>query len=133
MTRNIKFRAWEKQLREMIPVYDIQFHNPQKVVVEGIELLPREQQPLIINTISCWRDAGEIELMQFTGLTDKNGTEIYEGDVCRDMDEGIYVIEYDDAEFVSIYDTNIREYLSETHDQIEVIGNIYQHPELISA
>jgi uncharacterized phage protein (TIGR01671 family) len=63
--RNIKFRAWEKNLKEIIPVNNIDFASR------------------MINTGSAWRLFDEIELMQYTGLNDKNGNKIYEGDIVR--------------------------------------------------
>lgn len=133
MKREIKFRAWDVGLKEMIPVHDIQFHTPLEREVGGIKLKPKPCQPTIINTKTLWRviESTDAILMQYSGIKDKNGWKIYEGDICKDSDDGIYLITFDEAEFISIYDTNVREYLSETHDQIEVIGNIYENPELV--
>ena len=71
-------------------------------------------------------------LMQYTGLKDKNGKEIYEGDVGVDGEnDAYYEVVFDEGAFVSHYDGNITEYLSETASQMEIIGNIFENPELL--
>ena len=61
--REIKFRAWDKQNKSMIQNYAHNGTNGRLYVAEGSEPL------------------GELQLMQFTGLKDKRGKEIYEGDI----------------------------------------------------
>lgn len=81
----------------------------------------------------------KLNVMQFTGLKDKNGKEIYEGDIiiCRD---GKFVIEYEES-FAQFIMTN--KDLIRTPDQfgeqdadtcmrsIEIIGNKFENPELL--
>lgn len=100
---------------------------------------------------------GEFHIMQFTGLHDKNGKEVYEGDVVRilytdwasktnekmsldDYKKSIshfgYVV-YDNAEYsINIKSKKYNDYYNSsihhgTHGEIEIIGNIYENPELL--
>lgn len=81
---------------------------------------------------------GDHTLMQFTGLKDKNGKEIYEGDILRDT-EDIAKVVFEKGAFIAQVKTfgfgwkayaNLWEYLKDWKD-VEVIGNIYQNPELL--
>ncbi len=70
---------------------------------------------------------------QYTGLTDKNGKKIFEGDVCKHRsnysgDFIISVVIYTDGCFLAMADNNSGFNLS---DKLEVIGNIHDNPELI--
>lgn len=120
-----KFRAWLKNDKEMIDVDEIHFDNGKL--------------DFIGDAITFMRTVDEIELMQSTGLKDKNGKEIFEGDVIRQvrtqpttenetitgvvtMLEGAWLIMNDCEQLAS--------YLWSETDENEIIGNIYENPEL---
>ena len=127
--REIKFRAWEKNLRAMISVDSINFEAG------------------LINMELVWRTFEEIELMQYTGLKDKNGVEIFEGDIVhikQDRVEDKYIphntnceISYEDGAFTVKSKVNETEWPINaglyyvTWKEFEVIGNIYENPELL--
>lgn len=124
--RELKFRAWDKISKKMFPVMMIDFGQSYVMIEE-------------INGLWCERDFDEIEIMQSTGLFDKNGKEIYEDDIVRiTLTDGFrYVVGEDGAvkyKLGAFYILNgLDEYLiSDFHiDDIEVVGNIYENPELL--
>ena len=81
-----------------------------------------------------------IALMQYTGLKDKNGVEIYEGDVVMYHDPGgwygpkrdcNHTVEYVDGRFEPFYDAGVDGATYTYPRECEVIGNIYENPGLV--
>lgn len=116
-----KFRAWFKNKKVMSEVKKINFWSEEldTVVFEGKSL-------------------EDVELMQATGLFDKNGTEIFEGDIIADVDESgdelvyLYVI-YKDGKFMAV-ENEERGYSADLVDCTtyhSVVGNIYENAELL--
>jgi len=119
-----KFRAWFKEDKEMISVEEIAFET--KLVRGFYKLAIR------------WFKFEEVEFMSSTDLFDKNGTEIFEGDILADVDESgdelvyLYVI-YKDGKFMAV-ENEERGYSADLVDCTtyhSVVGNIYENAELL--
>ena len=130
--RQIKFRAWEEKNKQMYP-------NEQVYKIQDSWCADRLNE--LGDTMYSTED---IELMQFTGLTDKNGKKIYEGDIvsvgqyyCGDTLYPSFngVVLYDDGGyFVSgnkPKDSHELDSVSIHNLDIEVIGNIHQNKNLL--
>lgn len=124
--REIKFRAWDADNKKMISVF------------EPEEQGKREYYPFVIPIGFSHYDKSKITLLQFTGLKDKNNKEIYEGDVVTRTrflsggDTGRYEVYFEDGCFLLKPElTIIHDYLHNANN-VEVIGNIYENPELIT-
>ena len=97
------------------------WHTKEKYILEDIDFLDRD----------------DFELMQFTGLYDKNGKEIYEGDIVSGVNGSIngigmkftMSIKWDDHR-VGFNIPLFKNDYNPTH-YYEVIGNIYENPELL--
>ena len=116
MSRVIKFRGWNKQSHMMVD--DIKVMNGRGGTV----------------ALSEFFDPDMIVLpLQFTGLTDKNGVEIYEGDIFRDENDGVWPVEWSEiyAAFVVGAGGDALFGNWKDGDNLEVIGNIMENPELV--
>ena len=116
MEREIKFRAWDKKNKKMLNNEDT------------------------LNLLAYF--VKNVEYMQFTGLKDKTGKEIYEGDIVK-LDDNWDSLGWSAGEVSEIifkyggfrlkpkYNKKARGYWLEEGDLVEVIGNIHKNPELL--
>ena len=123
--REIKFRAWVKDRKAIFEVVLINY-----VTKKVTYLLERVGHLLSI------RDAkfNDVELMQYTGLKDKNGKEIYEGDIIFLHGSKYKVIfKTEGARFVlrnNEFELEIT-FINNNNKRMEVLGNVYENPELM--
>lgn len=118
--REIKFRAWDKLTKTMRYVLCIDWLNGL------VDLNDR----IIERKYNNSKDDGVI-LMQYTGLKDKNGKEIYESDILWDEHNEEYCeVIFECGSFVCKFETNSID-LADISDELIDIGNIYENKELI--
>ena len=147
MNREIKFRAYDKEDERMtyFDDEDYLYHCPFILRLE--QVFKKDSNYDDYEDFEYKDVTDKIELMQYAGLHDKNGKEIYEGDIVL-LDCYYYEEPAFDGEFKVIYDDingmwllvdlenkdrgvafgEIRSYYKA---EIEVIGNIYDNPELL--
>ena len=124
MMREIRFRAWSEDIREMIQVARLDIKEETIHYENGIKSLNREQE------LDFWWKP--YVLMQYTGLKDKNGVEIYEGDIVRYFRSELAVIVYRNGGVdIRSLSWGDREPIQRRLGEIEVVGNIYQNNDLL--
>ena len=146
MNREIKFRAWCKEIswRNGEEITEYYMEND----IETIKLEKTENYPMgcFIGKLGRWCGVHEAVFMQFTGLTDRNIKDIYEGDIVKvyfnearigaKAENYLYVVEFikSTASFELVgHDELLGKPCLAVGNQyiMEVVGNIFENPELL--
>lgn len=132
--REIKFRCWDKDEEVMFKQADIGSidFSYKQINIENDQY----------SYLESYDKDGSFKLMQYTGLKDKNGVEIYEGDIAKESRKRVK----NQRHFVVVWNNDIGSYTFKPLDKtetsypcfnigtiksLEVIGNIYENPELL--
>ena len=137
--RKIKFRAWDKEKKDWLPNFLISQDGLLR------ELKSQQKDTSVLDWQHVVGD--RIKLMQYTELKDKNGKEIYEGDVVQQIDDieaertmGEKTFEYEvvwlmgdgfNGYYIQTGKNPIHSVSLEAVKNLEIIGNIYENKELI--
>lgn len=143
--REIKFKAYAKAYNKIVNVDRLGLNSDgtaQEIIVTERELGEYDSDE--------WTDlqAGEFELLQYAGLKDKNGKEIYEGDILElranpfNKKRDLFQVVFKDGGFRDEWNNYIGQYLPpdirnrqggrvRLNEACEVVGNIYENPELL--
>jgi len=141
--REIKFRVWNKSEKYMyMPTF-----TEEGAFIEGMKGYPGMIRRREIISVQRIFNDPELTVMQYTGLKDKNGKEIWEGDIVLMPHTLVGDPEYGDFKHPQVlcwrgivcYYPERAEFRVDCHntfnlyekDSIEVIGNIYENPELL--
>ena len=115
--REIKFRAWDKKLKE--------FNDILRMTLDGDRIEEDDY-----GNMPNMKD--DIILMQYTGLKDKNGKEIYEGDIVESGDgTAKYKIVFEDGSFLA-KSLDLKSFYADVSTYQKVIGNIFENKNLIN-
>lgn len=123
--RPIKFRAWYKNEKLMLPIAEITFHKDWDIIAF----------PLTRVAISSYLVWGNAVLMKSTWLKDKNGQEIYEGDIVQSTRPAAmkYKVIRDDEVAWFIFEDEFKAWFSPYRRRdVVIIGNIYENSELLN-
>ena len=123
--REYKMKAWLKKEKKMVSIIGIDLNYQYIRYSDDGNLFKDDYK------IAEFKD---IELLQFTGAKDKAGQEVYEADVIKFNDgiDDIYgLISYDDEDAVyCVSYENVTEHLSNMAGDFEIVGNIFENPDL---
>ena len=128
-----RYRAWLKQEKRLIHSEDVLAidYDNEEIVTQKVY----SEYGLPVERDIYSHDFDDIKLMQSTGLTDKNGKEIFGGDVLK-VNDWLEVVSFSEekAMFVSkgigFPETSLYDLFNSDIFTVEIIGNIYENPKL---
>ena len=140
--RTIKFRAWDKEYEKMTYFDDEDYKYKPPLVFRLDQVFKKNSNYDDYEDFEYNDITDKVEVMQYTGLHDKDGKEIYEGDIvnCQTKyGKAKAIIKFINGKFVAYWDSKITHPKNGHHiayydinKKFEVIGNIYENRELLN-
>ncbi len=121
MSTQIKVRAWNKEANKMVDLHSI---TPLALSDTMSTVMAQRGSSGVFIPFDT-----EIIIMQYTGLDDINGINIYEGDICKFEGSYIYPVMFERGTFYTYSHSDFDPLYK--FESIEVVGNIYQNEELL--
>lgn len=137
MSREIKFRVWDKTSDSML--YQDDFERVELDTKNKMVTLIAEEESDKSHYVLDYEDGIEAEILQYTGLKDKNGKEIYEGDILINTNKSKLNLGIENQKYLIVYRAlgfGLKPLfkgmaLKFNYTDLELIGNIYENPELL--
>ncbi len=138
--REIKFRVWDGHKMNYDGLFDLGFGDYGSVLISlwGNVAVYEDDDGGKSGIHEHVVDGYNLNLMQFTGLKDRKGVEVYEGDIVGKEFHWDYYIGFGDGSYVMIPCNPVQRVnwewqpaTQESLDGREIIGNIFEHPELL--
>jgi uncharacterized phage protein (TIGR01671 family) len=138
--KKIKFRAWDKVEQRMFYTVEYIGLRDEVVHIRSVNIRNDEMRmdfngDRYIDKYFNYQDIlfDDIVLMQYIGIKDKNGVKIYEGDILYNEFQGNMFVKFCDSNtcYMLVDKQGMNKFLKHTKRLYEVIGNIYENPELL--
>ena len=126
--RIIKFRAWDKQAKQMLIGHN-QYGSGEPD--SGLRKTSAGAFTRLWEALARFDEDDSFVLMQYTGLKDRNGKEIYEGDIVRWSESWLVSDSGEDEMFTRLVKWEGQILFPGNLERKEVIGNIYENPDLL--
>lgn len=121
---NLKFRVWDKTNKETLNIDVLNLFLEEIVVLEN-------------DGSAFSMKFKDVELMQSTGLFDKDGKEIFEGDILKTRTRGYVIVKKENGNTMTTYKSGINKRTSLVLSsflekyQVKIVGNIYENKDLL--
>jgi len=128
MSREFKFRAWDKEEKKML------YNMERAIALDGSIYIEADDWWCKFCDDKGYYNGEDVEIMQYTGIKDSKGIKIYEGDIVRFQFSQWYEspVYWTDDRGWTVHSIKVWEYNLASHiSTCEVIGNIYENPELL--
>jgi uncharacterized phage protein (TIGR01671 family) len=135
MNRQLEFRIWRYCHREKS--YKFYYLNNCQITRNDNQIaFIRQEDEYVDDSLLSLKETNEISIQQFTGLKDKNGIQIYEGDILKD-NECLYQVLWNKTTASFIMENLINksyfcQFDFDENEQMEIMGNIFENPNLLT-